>query len=63
MPHTPPIQGIDDYCCVDCGIKHLTDVQKKRAGVHTAHLGICCVCGKEKMILSTRHYNYLRPIK
>lgn len=46
-------------CCVDCGVKHLTEQQKKVSYPVTFHQGICCVCGNNKSVTSIRHYNNL----
>ncbi len=53
----------NDCCCIPCGIKFLTEAQKKKGGsVATSNHGICCVCGSETTVLPIRHYNYLNPI-
>lgn len=49
----------NEVVCVDCGVKYLTDEQKKRVGVATFNEGKCCVCGNIKSVTSSRHYNYL----
>lgn len=54
----PKITG-SEVVCVDCGLKYLTDEQKKRGGVTTFHEGECFLCGQTKPVTSIRHYNYL----
>lgn len=49
-----------EVCCVDCGVKYLTEKQKENSGVATSNIGICCICGKEKNVISIRHYNFLK---
>ena len=46
------------YICYNCGIKYLTEEQKKKGSVTTFHLGTCDECGKKEAITSIRHYNY-----
>lgn len=46
-------------CCVDCGVKYLTQDQKKIGYPVTFHRAKCCVCGKTKDVTSIRHYNNL----
>jgi len=52
-----------NYVCVDCGVKYLTEEQKKNRYATTFHIGKCCECGKEKGVTNIRHYNYLREKK
>lgn len=49
-----------DYVCWDCGLPFLTDEQKKREGVVTAHTAVCGLCGKEKGVTHIRHWNWLQ---
>ena len=55
--------SVNGYVCVECGVKHLTEHQKKRGSVTTFHKGECIKCKRTKLVTSTRHYNYLRKIK
>lgn len=48
-----------DYVCFPCGREYLTDAQKKKGHVVTAHNGICGLCGKETSITHMRAFNYL----
>jgi len=49
-----------DYVCWDCGRQFLTEEQKKREGVVTAHKSICGLCNEEKSVTNIRHWNWLR---
>ena len=50
-----------DQVCFDCGVKYLTERQKKNGGnVVTFNIGECCKCKQQKSVTSIRHYNYLR---
>lgn len=67
MP-TPPaqqevskMQNDNDVVCFECGIKYLSEQQKKGEGsAVTFHWGKCCECGVEKSVTSIRHYNNLK---
>lgn len=48
-----------DYVCWDCGIQFLTEAQKKREGVVTAHKSICGLCREDKSVTHIRHWNWL----
>lgn len=48
-----------DYICHECGQQFLTEADKNRNGVYTAHSGICGLCGQEKTITHMRQYHYL----
>lgn len=52
-----------DYVCWDCGRQFLTEAQKKRDGVVTAHKSACGLCGEEKAVTHIRHWNWLYPPK
>lgn len=49
-----------DYVCADCGVKYLTEKQKKQDRVSTFHLNICGLCGEEEGVTHIRTYNYLQ---
>lgn len=49
-----------DYVCFDCGPQFLTEEQKKRETIVTAHMSECGLCGEEKSVTSIRKWNYLR---
>lgn len=48
------------YVCVDCGVKYLTEEQKKNSYATTFNIGKCCECAEETLVTNIRHYNYLR---
>lgn len=52
-----------DYVCWDCGRQFLTEAQKKREGVVTAHKSACGLCKEEKAVTHIRHWNWLYPPK
>ena len=53
-----------DWVCVPCGVKFLSKKQlESEGGAHTAHIGECCVCGKEDSVLHIRNYNWLHKPK
>ncbi len=52
-----------DYVCWDCGRQFLTEAQKKREGVVTAHKSACGLCKEEKSVTHIRHWNWLYPPK
>ncbi len=45
--------------CFDCGLKYLTEKQKKEPDTVTAWNGWCIECKKNKPVTSTRNFNYL----
>lgn len=51
---------ISDYVCWDCGLQFITDEQKKREEVVTAHKSICGLCNQHKLVTSIRNWNWLR---
>jgi hypothetical protein len=46
--------------CSDCGIKYLTEEQKKEEKVVTFHFGICDECSNKAAVTSVRNYNYCK---
>lgn len=48
-----------DYICFDCGLQFLTEEQKKRENITTAHKAKCGLCQQEKTVIHFRHWNYL----
>ena len=42
--------------CYDCGVKHLTEEQKKNPRAITFWEGKCSECGEKKMVTNDRHY-------
>lgn len=52
-----------DYVCFDCGRDFLTEAQKQRSNVVTAHKGTCCLCKEEKSITHIRAFNWLNHQK
>lgn len=50
----------NNYVCVDCGVKHLTEKQKSNGGqAHTFHINTCTVCSEKKSVTHIKAYNYL----
>lgn len=49
-----------DYVCVKCGVKYLTEKQKKQNNVCTFFLGTCALCNEKAAITHVRNYNYLK---
>lgn len=49
-----------DYVCFDCGLQFLTEEQKKRNGVVTAHESVCGLCQKNKIVTHIRNFNWLK---
>jgi len=47
------------YVCVHCGVKYLTEEQKKNSYATTFNIGKCCECGEDTLVTNIRHYNYL----
>jgi hypothetical protein len=52
-----------DYVCSECGVKYLTEQQKKENRVCTFFLGTCGLCKKQAAITHIRNYNYLNKKK
>ena len=52
-----------DWVCNPCGVPYLTEAQLKEDRIHTAHLGECCICGRDASVMHIRNYNYLRKPK
>lgn len=48
-----------DYVCISCGVKFLSEKQKKQGGVTTVHKGECGLCGEITSITHIRKYNWL----
>lgn len=49
-----------DYVCFDCGRSFLSEEQKKRENIVTAHKGECGLCKEEKSVTNIRAFNWLR---
>lgn len=49
-----------DYVCFDCGKSFLTEEQKKRSDVVTAHLSTCGLCQKPTTVTHIRAFNWLK---
>lgn len=50
-----------DYVCFDCGIEFLSEEQKGKRCVVTAHFGTCCLCGEQdKTVTHIRTFNWLK---
>jgi hypothetical protein len=47
-------------CCFDCGTQFLSIEQRQREYVVTSWEGVCPLCGENKGLTATRHFNYLR---
>lgn len=55
-----PEDRTSDYVCIDCGVKYLTEDQKKDDRITTVSDSDCGLCGEHKPTKHIRHYNYLR---
>lgn len=51
------------YVCFDCGNHYLTDKQKERNSIVTAHKGECGLCKKITGITHIRAFNWLNKVK
>lgn len=49
-----------DYVCFDCGWSCITDEQRAKGGVVTAHISTCGLCHKTKPVTHIRAFNWLR---
>jgi len=48
-----------DYVCSNCGMKYLTEEQKRRDIIVTSHFDNCGLCGEFTSVINIRHYNWL----
>jgi len=50
--------GIMAYICIECGVKYLSEEQKKRSNIATFHDGECVECKSFKSVTDERLYNW-----